>query len=374
MPHIDVTPRAVLQNSINIKCVSLMRFLENGSFHNIEEWMRVAKKVGDIEKYTTTRIEITPEMAAEKQKEIKQQWNEMKQINSKAFFLSQQQYDPDDPAKGCIIPIISNVKQGNVVAAYAISALITLSTKRAGSPWHIHDLSNLILTKGSTVSIVSIANSDDPAKAIGNMFHDNNNENRKNTQQHVDNFHYEAMQLILQRAKDRNVSAEQFSTWSLVFMFDKNDSPADDTDKLWQGDLWRPYQKIQQMITEWKSDMHYSIEYQDPTLIFYCLDGQIEEKHCHGIPIERDEHPGIILLSGNGVTSVQEIIEICCTHRQLKTSLNTGKQINHNSHTDNGHKDRVYSYSRLHKDDNSFEELDARMFSHSKNIHDKQWL
>jgi hypothetical protein len=339
-----------------------MHFLEYENFDSIEQFMCVSERVGCMKKYiTTSTVHYLPEIAAKQQKEINHRWNEMKQINAKAFLLLQQQHGSDDHVKDCIIPIISNIKPGNAITAYAMSALITLSTKRTGSPWHTHDLSDLILTNGQTANIASITNSDDPSNAISNMIHTNQNAehlyrknalhksgaryswrensissrtqhtnhlnvtsrpsghinlNMNNAQQHVDNFHYKAMQLILQRAKDQNVSAEQFSTWSLVFMFDKDDSSSEDIDKLWHGDLWRPYQKIQQMITEWKSDMHYSTEYHDPTLIFYCLDGQIEEKHCHGIPIERDERPGIILLSGNGVTAVQEIIEICCKHRK----------------------------------------------------------
>jgi len=157
--------------------------------------------------------------------------------------------------------------------------------------------------------------------------------------------------LILQRAKGHNVTAEQFSTWSLVFISDKDFSDLKHTDQMWHGDLWRPYHKIHKMMTEWMADMQYSMEHGYPTLIFYRIDGKFDEQYCHGIPIEGGEYPGIILLSGCSDACVEEVIKICSRH--IKPPRN--------QYIDVKVADDTYSNIRLHHDDDRFEQLSARI-------------
>ncbi|KAJ1465537.1 hypothetical protein T484DRAFT_1757332 [Baffinella frigidus] len=348
---------AVLQNCINNTFILLRHRMRYKPYVNCIVECQTPNKDGLTDKYHNMEYDTTPEVAEARQALTKAQWQCMKCTNMTLFVKSKMWHD--DPAKRCIVPIIDDINTHNVTAAYSLAALLAMSTKRAGSPWHWDGKSNVVYSHGFTANIAGITDSDNPVDAVAELFQIKQEEDEKanttrksnDSPDHIHGSLYTAMDLILQRAKEANVTAGQFSTWSLVFISDKDFSDLSHTDQMWQGDLWRPYQKIQQMMTEWMTEMHYDMKHGYPTLVFYRIDGEFDEQYCHGIPVEGDQHPGIILLSGCGDACVEEVIQICSLH--IKPPRNQYIDVRVGNDT--------YSDAQLHHDDNRFEQLSARM-------------
>jgi hypothetical protein len=238
------------------------------------------------------------------------QWESMLLEGVKSF---QKIKKSQDPKKECVVTILDTVGSNFDIQAKSLAVLLGTCTRVAGSPWHNEKGSDVVCSYGPDASCETVSTANNPVEGAEALFtidalkilEDERARDTFETPRKASI--YQAIDLITQRAIDNNITAQEFATWTLVFISDREFAEPDALHSRWHLDLELPYKKMRKRIDA--SGMGGIDKY--PKFIFYREDSDVQEKYSSGIPVESDTVPGVVLMSGDANSCLEDILEAC---------------------------------------------------------------
>ena len=245
------------------------------------------------------------------------QWKEMLAKSKKSFQKISRDKENKYPRRNCIATILDHVGHEFIPPAFATATLLASCTAVPGSPLCNTDkLSNgiehadIVCAYGTKATYQKVTNADNPVMACMDLFNVIEDAMRVNYLLGLDFENpkeasiYQAVDLVMQRARNAGTTAEEFATWSLVIISDRSFSETEELKSTWHmGEL--PYLKLRARID--KGGFGGKAGY--PKFIFFRESDDFEEEYMNGIPVQSDIIPGVILMSGDSANVIDEIIE-----------------------------------------------------------------
>ena len=220
-----------------------------------------------------------------------------------------------DPRRECVVTILDYVRGGMLdVEGKALAVLLATCSRVAGSPWHSERGSDVVCAYGTSATIQTVSTNPNSVQGAESLFSvdalriANSIKCSEAFEQPEQATVYQALDLIIKRAVDHHITKEEFATWTLVFISDREFEEPELLQSTWHIPTELPYQKLRRRIDE--SDSGFGRHAGYPKFVFYreCCDQQ--EMHSSGIPAG-DNVPGVIMLSGDTNSCVGDILEAC---------------------------------------------------------------
>jgi hypothetical protein len=116
---------------------------------------------------------------------------------------------------------------------------------------------------------------------------------------------YDALDKVMERAKEQGVTPEDFATWTLVFFSDRSlPDPVGTMHSYWYMDRRLPYRKMHDR-------MHAAGFTQGfPTIVFWRMEDDFDEEFFNGIPVEGCDVEGVVLVSGTSQCTLEDVVGV----------------------------------------------------------------
>ena len=322
-----VTPSTVFQSYVDAMTV-LSVTGKGGKAIDIYTWITLLGLSASLESRNVMSRSTTPKQIDEYVRQAKldmllsaKQWKEMLGKAKKSFDKINTDKANRYPKRNCIATILDHVGYDFIPPAYSTATLLANCTAVLGSPLYNNEKcidgiknANLICSYGTKATYQKVTNENNPVAACSDLFNVSMDAIANKWEHRKQASIYQAVDLLMKRARDTGTTAEEFATWSLVFISDRSfEDPAALTSTWHASDL--PYIQLRDRID--KGGFGAAAGY--PKFVFFRESSDMEEEYMNGIPVQSDIVPGVILLSGDSANTVEEVLE-ACFNKQVTTT------------------------------------------------------
>ena len=149
------------------------------------------------------------------------QWESMLLEGVKSFEKIKKSQNPH---RECVVTVLDTAGRDFDVQSKSLAVLLATCTRVTGSPWHNVNGSDVVCAYGPDASCETVSTAHNPVEggealftvdALNMLEHDKAHKSFETPRK---GSIYQAMDLITQRAIEHNITAQEFATWTLVFI------------------------------------------------------------------------------------------------------------------------------------------------------------